>query len=139
MLLKYIMIYLSQISVYMFLVFFLIYRLYIGIICTYWCRLCVWKYFCCCSNLEYCKVQSSCAQINLNLGYCKITIKGCLSFKGGFYLQRLYVLIWILLKVLVINCENLYSVSILWILIPPLCTYEHKCCNLTAVHFCVCS
>ena len=55
------------------------------------------------------------------------------------YLQRLYVLRWPFFKFLVINFYNLYSLSILWILIPPLRTYEHKCCNLTAVHFCVCS
>ena len=40
--------------------------------------------FCCCTNLEDFKVQSSCAQINLNPGYSKITTRGSLSYKRTF-------------------------------------------------------
>ena len=40
--------------------------------------------FYCCANLEYFKVQSSCAQINLSPRYTKITIRGSLSYKRTF-------------------------------------------------------
>ena len=122
-------------------IIFLVRRLYLGILFMYLYRVYIWNW---CvfllrwySNLEDCKVQYSCARINFSLWDCTINIKGFFVFKKACYLQILWQVWWTFFNILVMKSSKLFSVKILLILIPPLPTYEQKCCNLTPICFCV--
>ena len=87
------------------------------------------------SKLKYCKEQQLGAQININVKDQKINIKGSFISKRDCYLQILWHLWCLFINYLVIKSATLFSFLTSLILIPPLCTYELKCCNLTSMCF----